>query len=520
MDLVKKILYVQPFVLNKGGVEDNRVHMETSKGLLIWASYLDNYLKSKVLDLESELLYLPFEVSISIESYTQKDAFFSQMDNLISKLSFNKRGPMMICISVTTSHHFLASKLVGAYFQNRFPREIVVVGGVHASVVPYDFIYKNSPFDYIIVGEGELSLYALIKGGAGKQNTPKIIENSPIPILDKLPPLELSLFDKYSILRQLSVNLSRGCPFACSFCIEKTFCKDAVRSWRAYKPKRAVEELNSVLEYGKKRGVEIVTLNDPIFGFNKKWLEKFTEHFQIAPIPILVDTRIEILNEKILTLLNKKGFFPMYGLESCSREMLRVMNKTKDPSTYLKKFEDLAHIHYKLGSPYIINLLFNHPGETRETIKESMGKILEMINNEVIGERASFNFAVYSHFPGTRIYENMKNYKLQYGTIFYYPEWWKREETTQYGMVCVKPSFTLSFEESLRMFIAYTTKLEKAKLVAFTKGEKTTPDGWERFSILVNERSRMKALETNIMTFLEVLPPREKKKKDKLEGEN
>ncbi|MHA1256604.1 MAG: cobalamin-dependent protein, partial [Promethearchaeota archaeon] len=192
---MKKVLYVQPFVLDKGGLEDNKIHIAYSKGILIWAVYLDNYLKSKIHDLESMLLYLPFEEGINIDSYTQENAFFSQMDELISELSFDKKGNIMVCISATTSHHFLSSKLIATYFQKRFPENVIVVGGVHASVRPNDFIYLNSPFDYIVIGEGELSLYNLIKENVGKQKTPKIIRNNPVPILDDLPPLDFSLFD-------------------------------------------------------------------------------------------------------------------------------------------------------------------------------------------------------------------------------------------------------------------------------------------------------------------------------------
>jgi radical SAM superfamily enzyme YgiQ (UPF0313 family) len=506
MNVIKKILYVQPFVLDKGGLEDNKIHIAYSRGVLIWAVYLDNYLKSKIHDLESMLLYLPFEEGINIDSYTQENTFFSQMDELISELSFDKKGDIMVCISAPTSHHYLSSKLIASYFQKRFPENVLVVGGVHASVRPNDFIYQNSPFDYIIIGEGELPLYNLIKEKVGKQKTPKIIGNNPVTILNDLPPLDFSLFDKYP-MQHLSVNLSRGCPFTCSFCIEEFFCKNTVKKWRAYKPERAVEELNSVIEYGKKRGAISITLNDPIFGFNKRWLEKFTELSQISSIPIWVDTRLEILNEKTLTTLAKKGFFQMYGLETCSKKMLKIMNKTIDPSMYLKKFENLCQIHKKIENTCFINLLFNHPGETKETVEENMNKILNLIEGEKMGMWAVFNFALYTHFPGTRIYKNMENYELQYGTVFYYPEWWKNEVIIQYGGLCVKSSSNMPFRESLDLYSDYNKILETAEFKTFSKNKKHASRRFQRYFEMVKNLQNLETLKSELLTFIEEHPP-------------
>lgn len=506
MNAIKKVLYVQTFVLDKGGLEDNKIHIAYSRGVLIWAVYLDNYLKSKIHDLESMLLYLPFEEGINIDSYTQESVFFSQMDKLISELSFKNKGDIIVCISVTTSHHFLSSKLIATYFQKRFPENIIVVGGVHASIRPNDFIYPNSPFDYIIIGEGELSLYNLIKEKIGKQKTPIIIGNNPVPILNDLPPLDFSLFNKYPI-RHLSVNLSRGCPFTCSFCIEELFCKNTIKKWRAYNPERAVEELNSVIEYAKKRGAISITLNDPIFGFNKRWLEKFTEVSQISPIPIWVDTRLEVLNEKTLTTLAKKGFFQMYGLETCSKKMLKIMNKTTDPTTYLKKFENLCRIHKKIDNTCFINLLFNHPGETKESCEENMRKIINLIEGEKMGTWAVFNFALYTHFPGTRNYKKMEDFELQYGTLFYYPKWWKNEVLNQYGGLCVRASSDMPFRESLDLYSEYNKILEVAEYKTFSKNKKHSSRRYQRYFEMLNNLQNLETLKSELLRFIEEHPP-------------
>ena len=85
--------------------------------------------------------------------------------------------------------------------------------------------------------------------------------------------------------RGLGIALSRGCPHSCSYCIEENLAKGKnVKRWRSYTPKRAVEETNTLVNYGLEQGIKIYGFLDPCFGFNKNWLNKYQAEMNLPRI--------------------------------------------------------------------------------------------------------------------------------------------------------------------------------------------------------------------------------------------
>ena len=467
--MIKKVLFCQSFVLE---------NEELTNEILIWPVYLENFLKSKINNLTFDILYLPVEQkkgAIHINALNEVERFHSQMDNLISNLKFEIDNETLICVSGTTSHHFLSSKLICEYFQKYFPSSIIIFGGAHASACSNDFYYQDSPVDFIIQGEGELSLYNLIKDNPHKHNFPIIFPNNPILDLNALPPIDFSIFDKYiNFFDHLSISLSRGCPFNCNFCMEKSLSKNNrnIKKWRVYAPKRAIQEVENMVRYGFERKMKEYGFYDPIFGLNKKWLEKFLELYNFQDISYAwIETRLDILNENLIQKLQSKKFYLMYGLESYSKRMLSIMNKTTNPKEYLEKFEKVYQIHKKLENFYMLNVLFNHPGETKESYHKTFNRLEEMIDHDDL-DTTYLNIRFYHHFPGTKVYNQFEYFKEKYGSYSYFPGWWKREEFLKNGPYCVRPSFNLSLMESIDL---YTDLYKNLEIVNLGKIKKNKP---------------------------------------------
>ena len=103
-----------------------------------------------------------------------------------------------------------------------------------------------------------------------------------------------------------------------------------IRRWRAYTPKRAVEETNTLVDYGLEHGIKIYGFLDPCFGYNKKWLDEFLNLY-VADEQIIyhfVETRVDILNEQIISKLQERKMFQFYGVETFSKKILNIMNKS------------------------------------------------------------------------------------------------------------------------------------------------------------------------------------------------
>ena len=117
---------------------------------------------------------------------------------------------------------------------------------------------------------------------------------------------------KKSEARGLGISLSRGCPYNCSYCIEENLAKGKnIKRWRAYTPKRAVKETYTLVNYGLKHDIRIYGFLDPCFGFNKNWLNKFLNLYEADEQIIyhFVETRIDILNEHLVSKLQEKKMF-------------------------------------------------------------------------------------------------------------------------------------------------------------------------------------------------------------------
>jgi hypothetical protein len=208
-----------------------------------------------------------------------------------------------------------------------------------------------------------------------------------------------------------------------------------------------------MITYAENHNIKTIGYYDPTFGANRSWLNRFLDlyefHDQIKGI--WIETRIDILNENLIDILQKKKFFQMYGIESFSPKILLIMNKTENPEKYIKKFYKIFEIHKKNEYIFMANILINHPGETKSTLTESYNGLRNIYkkDNQNI---ALFNIRYYHHFPGTPVYNNIAQYERTYGTYIYFPNWWNYEVLLLNGPYMVKPSYNLSLTEIIMLY--------------------------------------------------------------------
>jgi len=495
--MIENILFVQPFGVKKEHLTDE---------ILIWEVYLENFLKSKISSLSFDLLYLPVEQErgkITISSFKELELFENQMNELVSELKFKPDKSTLICVSGTTSHHFLPSRYIGEYFQKHNPASIIVFGGAHASARPDDFSYRNSPYDYVIVGEGENPLFKLVKSSPTKHDVPVIIESEPISDLNDLPTLDFSIFDKYiEHFNHLSISLSRGCPFNCHFCMEKSLSKrHKIKTWRSYSPERAIQEVANMIDYGAKHNIQAYGFYDPIFGMNKKWLNEFLDHYDFGDITYAwIETRLDIVNEKLLDKLDYNNFNAMYGLESFSNDMLTIMNKSSNPTSYLQKFNHIYELYKRSGRLFMINILVNHPGETSRSYKETFNMLKKMIVEDGV-DPITFNIRFYHHFPGTRVYNNFDQFNEIHGSIAYFPEWYKDEDLLEFGPYCVRPNSEFSLRESFKTYTVLYQELLREYIQVIKKKGKSN----ETIGKILFAKRQIRALDEKMEKFFNFL---------------
>ncbi len=137
-------------------------------------------------------------------------------------------GPhLLVGISCYSSFDYPRVMGLARFLRAELGDVLLVTGGYHASALPHDLVFEGSPFDAVVVGEGELPLTKIVETLLGGERLEQRVWGPErIDDLDTLPPYDWDLLDRYwpharSLGRKLQIYLSRGCPYRCTFCMER-----------------------------------------------------------------------------------------------------------------------------------------------------------------------------------------------------------------------------------------------------------------------------------------------------------
>lgn len=272
------------------------------------------------------------------------------------------------------------------------PKIKTICGGVHASFMFEEMFGLTSAIDYIVVGEGEVTLAELLfaiergadvsgvlgvahpdNGGARFTGVRPYIEN-----LDTLP-FAWDLLDwadyTYYILpgsRLGVIDTSRGCDKDCTFCSQQKFWK---QTWRARSPEALVAEIEKLV---REFGVDVLLFTDdyptPDAARWERILDLLIE--RSVQIKILMETRAAdiIRDREILWKYRKAGIVHIYvGTEATEQEALEHMKKginTEEAKLSLSLCHDAGIITET-------SMILGFPDDTPESIQRTIEQVTE-----------------------------------------------------------------------------------------------------------------------------------------------
>lgn len=343
-------------------------------------------------------------------------------DNLIKLIK--QASPDVLAITCVTCTAYYAMSLA-AYVKKLMPGIIIVGGGYHFSCVPEETLRICNEIDYIVIGEGELSLRELLENlrngqqrdalsgikGLAFLEQDKFIKTDPRPRIEDLDVLPMPAYHLLSSIRKnkticsrqnsIGCSFSRGCNKKCKFCSENSLWGGQRRQAGA---KRIAEELEVLVKkynknefnigdvdffYDRRRNIEL--LNE----LNKKKMKiKFRASGRI-------DTILE--NRDLLEDFRKSGLVSLaVGIESFQAENLKSWNK----QTSLSEIDSLASCVNKAKIPVFEALMILSPGDDKLQICKMLKKACNLKVNILWS-------SIVTPFPGTRLYEE----KLSKGKI-------------------------------------------------------------------------------------------------------
>ena len=295
----------------------------------------------------------------------------------------------------------------------------LVLGGPHPSCLPEHCLAFIPELDYVIGGEAEAGLPALVDGLAaggvepaavpglawredgGVRRTPARWEED----LDRLglPDWELLRLDLQEVaphgafVRRRPVApilTTRGCPFPCTFCAARTLSGCALRS----------RSLGHVMEevdlLAGKYGIRELHIEDDNFTFHKDYAAGFCEELLrrghrlswCCPNGVRIDT----LDRDLLGLMKRAGCYSLsLGLESGSDRILKLVRKGLTRDKIRERVARIREAGIKTTGFFIIGF----PGETEEEIRETV-----RFARGLPLDRAQFS--TFLPLPGTPFFED------------------------------------------------------------------------------------------------------------------
>lgn len=309
------------------------------------------------------------------------------------------------------------------------PNIKVIMGGSHAAIM-YEQVLRNYPVDYIVMGEGEITMLELvnalgnntpaesIKGIAFMKNgqvmkterRPPILDLDTIPFpahhffdIDAYEPENFRLPRKFVLkddtnmtgkLRKTSIITSRGCPFKCQYCSTSLFWG---HKWRSRSAKNVLDELEMLyIDYG----IRYFVFVDDAFTADHSRAIDICKGILERGLDICWTccTRTNYISAELLEWLAKAGCFMIsYGIESGSSAILKTIHKHQSIEQIIQAF----NMTHDAGITTTMLLMVGNPGESDTTIKETMDLIKR-------ADPTFISVAITQIYPGTELYEIAK----------------------------------------------------------------------------------------------------------------
>jgi anaerobic magnesium-protoporphyrin IX monomethyl ester cyclase len=280
--------------------------------------------------------------------------------------------------------------------------------------------------DYVVVGEGEITLLELVKALRNGHDLSKIkgiafrqgknititperpliedLDTIPMPAYHKLP------MEKYRFIvwgREMCIMLSsRGCPFTCRFCTEPRIWRNR---WRGRSARKVVDEMELLKT---KYGINVVWFGDDCFNLDRKRNEQFIEELEQRKLDMkwFIEARVDTIlrDADLAQQMSKSGlFYVLMGAESSSENDLKYLNKninlsqTKKAVAVLKKHDVIAQACFIVGLP----------DDTKNSIKRTINFAKSLDPDIAV-------FTPLTPFPGTGMYDELAGLGLLTETEF------------------------------------------------------------------------------------------------------
>lgn len=320
--------------------------------------------------------------------------------------------PQIVGFSATTSSFPDAADLAQKIKDSR-PDIVTVCGGVHVSALREILLAAYPAFDYLAVGEGELTLGELASGvdpaeitglirrenGVAVANPPRKhipdLDNLPFPAYEKLrgfpKDYHLPLFS-YKQTPGATMITSRGCMYQCSYCDRSVFQKGFRYNSAAY--------IYDHMKYLRDRfGARHVNIYDDLFTANRRRIVELCEKLTRFPLGMNFNcaVRVGYTDDDLLGMLKEAGCLMVsLGIESADPDMLARHKSGVSLDDVRDTVSRIQSAGLRAKGLFMMGL----PGETEASVKKTSDFIISLGLDDM-------NMAKFTPFPGAPLWSTI-----------------------------------------------------------------------------------------------------------------
>lgn len=325
-------------------------------------------------------------------------------------LSFD---PQIVGFSATTSSFPDAAELA-LKIQEQSPDVTTVCGGVHVSALEGNLLNEYPAFDYLITGEGEITMAELAAGldpsgitGLIHRRHNEVITNEPRPKIADLDSLPFPAYEKlqgfpgdyhlplFSYINTPGSTMitSRGCLYQCSYCDRSVFKKGFRYNSAAY--------IYEHMKYLRtKFHVRHINIYDDLFTANRERIMQLCDKLVNFPLGINFNcaVRVGFTDDDLLMMLKSAGCLMVsLGIESADPQMLTRHKSGVSLDAVQNTIERIQKAGLRAKGLFMMGL----PGETEESIRRTSDFIVSLGLDDM-------NMAKFTPFPGAPLWKTIR----------------------------------------------------------------------------------------------------------------
>ena len=322
-------------------------------------------------------------------------------------------APNVVGITAMT-HEIAQASNVAEVTKKILPGAVVVIGGAHATALPFQTLVQYPVFDIAVIGEGEHTFFELVIDtidkakdlrnirGIAFRTTKGIQQSEPREPIKNLEDLPFPAWETLPRSEEYPVMTARGCPFRCKFCMRVMGNKLRKRT-----PENVVDELKICIHNYKPKRIYFV---DETFTVDKAYVNRLLELLLENGIHKQIrwdcQSRPDLVDYSLLQKMKAAGCHTIsFGIESGNEETLKASGK----GITLNQAANAVKVTKRAGLQTDGYFIFGHPFETLKTAMDTINFATKLNTSKV-------TFGIMVPYPGTEIYEMAKRgeggYKL------------------------------------------------------------------------------------------------------------